>query len=177
MNGKGNSTKGYTDRGLHATVSIKDPAQTPIRKSFDFEVLIKNVSNKTKFIPISPWDDVAQRASRDSVCVMMGMTPWLFNETGNLPEREFTSTFLFGSEDVPGTTVLLKPGHKVRILGRAKVEGRIPPLRGHIYAMLGLQSVWWHLPDGERCSHEGKPFLIVQSEPGPEVDCRYLPHQ
>ncbi len=173
---KGAASPGLPQRTpLRVTVSVKDPSKIAFGAPFDFALLVENASKHDVSFPAVSWAELADKPSKDSVCVMTGITLSLFNDT-KLVEKKFVTVFLFGSQEVPGATVLLKPGERLRILGKvAKVEGGVPFIKGHLYATLGTTRVWWNLPDGDRCNHEAKPFGIVESAAGPEVDLRRLP--
>ena len=160
---------------LRVTVLVRDPSKITFGKPFEFEVLVKNTSTKNVSFPAAPWDQIASKATKDSSCVMTGVTLSVFGDTRQA-EKKLTAIYLLGSPDVPGTTVLIKPGDTLRILGRAsKIEEWDPFIKGHVYATLGIMSAWWTLPDGDRCKHQGKPFGIVESAPGPVLDLRRLP--
>jgi len=162
---------------LRLTVLIQDPEHVEFGKPLEFEVRLKNITSADAIIPNSPLDTVARLATKESKCLMTGVTLQL-RGTQASAQKTLVDLFHFGSQDVAGSTVALKPGDEVRILGRVpKLGAWAPFIQGHVYAVVGNAVVWWSAgKDDDRCNKaKATPATFIESADGPELDLRNLP--
>ena len=113
----GGVTVARDQKVLSGKFTMADPARLEPGSHFDYELLVTNDSNASVVVPQTfDWKEIDNgQVSQNFVQANL----WLNTGCLNNYSTELDHFVLYGSDDRPGTQLLLKPGDSVRILGSA----------------------------------------------------------
>jgi hypothetical protein len=159
---------------LEAVLTVVNPSGLAPGDPFDFELLITNRGKKPIVLPQSlNWGDV-DTGGKEWRYISADVTLQVAPDGGHQRAWLDLGLSFYGSDERPGTELVLNPGDRARILG----SGRLPlsmningsPIRkGTLAARFSVSKVWLHpaptkdVPDGYRA--ESRTVAAAETEP------------